>query len=133
MNLLLNIMNTFLITGGAGFVGSYLAINIKNSFSNCHVIALDNLKDEVPELNISRLQKQGVEFVHGDVRNQGDLSNFNPNWIIDYSAEPSVQAGKSNDMDYLIHTNLLGTYHCLQLASKVALILILSQQVVFIL
>jgi CDP-paratose 2-epimerase len=37
-------MKTYLITGGAGFVGSNLAIEFKNNNTNVKIIALDNLR-----------------------------------------------------------------------------------------
>ena len=61
-----------LITGGAGFVGSALAINLKINYPDYQVYALDNLKRRGSELNLSRLKTHGVEFVHGDIRNKED-------------------------------------------------------------
>ncbi|HIN48273.1 MAG TPA: NAD-dependent epimerase/dehydratase family protein, partial [Deltaproteobacteria bacterium] len=104
-----------LVTGGAGFVGSHLALALKEKFSSSKVIALDNLKRRGSELNLSRLSQGGVEFLHGDVRNPGDLGFMELDWIIECSAEPSALAGRFGDTDYLVHTNLLGTYHSLEL------------------
>ena len=107
-----------LVTGGAGFVGSHLALALKEKFPSSKVIALDNLKRRGSELNLSRLSQGGVEFMHGDVRNPGDLGFMELDWIIECSAEPSALAGRFGDTDYLVHTNLLGTYHCLELARR---------------
>ncbi len=41
-----------LITGGAGFVGSNLALDFKKNNPETHVIALDNLKRRGSELNL---------------------------------------------------------------------------------
>ena len=111
-------MKTFLITGGAGFVGSSLAILLKENYSNIHVIALDNLKRRGSELNIKRLQNNGIEFWHGDIRNTEDLNFKNIDYLIECSAEPSVLAGFDGSPDYLLNTNLGGTIHCLELARK---------------
>ena len=62
-----------LITGGAGFVGSALAINIKCNYPTYEVICLDNLKRKGSELNLPRLAKAGAVFVHGDIRNKEDF------------------------------------------------------------
>ena len=107
-----------LVTGGAGFVGSHLAMSVIQAFTGRRVIALDNLKRRGSELNLPRLHSSGVEFIHGDVRNLADLDFTELDWIIECSAEPSALAGRSGDMDYLVQTNLLGTYHCLELARK---------------
>ncbi len=99
-------------------MGSHLALALKQKFTDSKVIALDNLKRRGSELNLPRLRSGGVEFIQGDVRNPSDLDVTQPDWIIDCSAEPSALAGRNGDIDYLVHTNLLGTYHCLELARK---------------
>ena len=111
---------SILITGGAGFVGSSLAISIKKKYPDYKVISLDNLKRRGSELNIPRLVEHGVQFIHGDIRNKEDISQFEAGitTIIEASAEPSVLAGINNSPDYLINTNLMGTINCLYLAAK---------------
>lgn len=108
-----------LITGGAGFVGSSLAIALKTNYPDYQVYALDNLKRRGSELNISRLKKAGVEFVHGDIRNKEDFDAIPAvDTVIEASAEPSVLAGLDGTPDYLINTNLVGTVNCLNYALK---------------
>ena len=62
------IFKHILITGGAGFVGSNLAVMFKESYPGCGVIAFDSLKRRGSELNLERLRDCGVEFIHGDIR-----------------------------------------------------------------
>ncbi len=108
-----------LITGGAGFVGSNLAIELKKNNKDSEVVALDNLRRRGSELNISRLKKNGVEFVHGDIRNKEDFEGAGKaDIIIECSAEPSALAGFNSSPDYLLNTNLLGTINCLEYARK---------------
>ena len=59
-----------IITGGAGFVGSHLALSFKRNMPDTRVIALDNLKRRGSELALRRLASGGVEFRHGDIRNR---------------------------------------------------------------
>lgn len=108
-----------LITGGAGFVGSNLAIALKSDFPEFRIISLDNLKRRGSELNLSRLRAAEIEFIHGDIRNPEDLDAVGAfDFLIECSAEPSVLAGYSNSPGYLLNTNLVGTVHCLEAARK---------------
>lgn len=105
-----------LITGGAGFVGSNIAIKLKENFPRIAVTALDNLSRKGSELTLPRLREHGVTFVHGDVRKSEDLEFDDVDLIIECSAEPSVMAGVTSSPQYLIHTNLLGAINCFELA-----------------
>ena len=62
-----------LVTGGAGFVGSNLAISFKSEYPKAKVTALDNLRRRGSELTLTRLRQGGVTFVHGDIRSPEDL------------------------------------------------------------
>ena len=53
---------TILITGGAGFAGSNLAIKLKQKYPAYKVVALDNLKRRGSELNLSRLRENKIVF-----------------------------------------------------------------------
>jgi CDP-paratose 2-epimerase len=104
-----------LVTGGAGFVGSNIALALKRDRSDATVVAFDNLKRRGSELTLARLRAGGVEFVHGDVRAPADLaSTGHVDLIVEASAEPSVHAGYDGDPNYLIHTNLFGAANCLE-------------------
>jgi CDP-paratose 2-epimerase len=108
-----------LITGGAGFVGSSLAIWFKARYPRARIIAADNLRRRGSELNLPRLREHGVEFMHCDVRNPEDLRlAHQPDLILDCAAEPSVVAGYGDAPDYVVNTNLVGTVNCLELARR---------------
>lgn len=108
-----------LITGGAGFVGSSLAIAIKTNYPQYEVISLDNLKRKGSELNLPRLAKAGIQFVHGDIRSKEDFDALPiVDAVIEASAEPSVLEGLDGTPDYLINTNLVGTINCLNYAKR---------------
>ncbi|MGA2658679.1 MAG: NAD-dependent epimerase/dehydratase family protein [Verrucomicrobiota bacterium] len=105
-----------LITGGAGFVGSNLAVAIRRQWPDSTVVCMDNLYRRGAELNVPRLQSGGVEFCPGDVREPGTFPPGPFDFLIECSAEPSVLAGQDGSPDYLFQTNLVGAYRCLEKA-----------------
>ena len=106
-----------LVTGGAGFVGSNLCLYFKQDFPGARVIAFDNLKRRGAELNLSRLNRAGVRFIHGDIRNKEDFAQLDDvDLMIECSAEPSVSAGYNGSSEYVVNTNLMGTSNCLEFA-----------------
>jgi CDP-paratose 2-epimerase len=108
-----------LITGGAGFVGSNLAVSLAGRHPEWDVLALDNLYRRGSKLNLPRLEQAGVEFVEGDVREPDDLAALPAcTALIECSAEPSVMSGVDGDTAYLVHTNLTGAYNCLERARR---------------
>lgn len=122
-----------LVCGGAGFIGSSLALGLKQAYPDLQIICLDNLRRRGSELNLNRLKEAGIVFLHGDIRCSGDLDPevLTVDTIIDCSAEPSVLAGFSSP-EYVLHTNLVGTVNILELARKVnARLLFLSTSRVY--
>jgi CDP-paratose 2-epimerase len=109
---------TVLVTGGAGFIGSSLAIAFKARHPADRVVAFDNLRRRGAELNVVRLRGADVEFRHGDVRSPDDLAPFAAalDVILECSAEPSVLAGRDGQARYVVDTNLTGCVNCLELA-----------------
>jgi len=105
-----------LITGGAGFVGSNLAMALRGAFPAAEIVSMDNLYRRGSELNVPRLHKAGVQFHRGDVRDAGAFPSGAFDFLIECSAEPSVLAGQDGSPDYLFQTNLAGAYHCLEKA-----------------
>lgn len=106
------------ITGGAGFVGSNLAISFREKYPRMRVLVMDNLKRRGSELNLVRLRKHEIEFCHGDIRCPEDFPAADYDAMIECSAEPSVLAGFGGSPLYVINTNLAGTINCLEEARK---------------
>ncbi len=100
-------------------MGSNLAVLFKQSNPDLHIVCFDNLNRRGSELNLKRILEYGIEFIHGDVRQRDDLKKItNVDIVIDAAAEPSVLAGLSGDLEYLIDTNLNGTINSLYLAKE---------------
>lgn len=122
-----------LITGGAGFVGSRVALAFRET-EGAQVTVLDNLRRRGSELNLVSLRDSGIEFVHGDIRVADDLAGLAGNFdlMVEASAEPSVAAGQGESPSYVISANLFGTSNCLEFARKRAgLFLFLSTSRVY--
>src|SRR5882724_6916326 len=116
---------TILVTGGAGFVGSNLCLKLKEKYPGYSIIAFDNLKRRGSELSIGDFQKNGISFIHGDIRNQEDiLAAGEFDVLIEASAEPSVTAGLVSDPTYVINNNLYGSINCFNTCLKNKAILI---------
>ena len=108
-----------LVTGGAGFVGSTLALLLQRDVAGIDVTAFDNLRRRGSELALDRLRAGGVTFRHGDVRSADDLSDAGPfDILIECSAEPSVHAGYDGSPAYVLDTNLTGAARCLDAARR---------------
>jgi CDP-paratose 2-epimerase len=112
-------MRRVLITGGAGFVGANLAVGLAARHADWELIAFDNLHRRGSELNLPRLDEAGVAFVKGDVRDADDLIAIESvDALVECSAEPSALSGLDGDTAYVVHTNLMGAYNCLELARR---------------
>jgi CDP-paratose 2-epimerase len=108
-----------LITGGAGFIGSSLALALVARHPGWEIVACDNLFRRGSELNLPRLKAAGVTFAHADVRHSGDLDRIGAiDALVECSAEPSVMAAVGGPTDYIVDTNLMGAYRCLELAAR---------------
>ena len=102
-----------LVTGGCGFIGSHVALHLCEKGNKVSV--MDNLVRRGAEQNIALLERHGISFFHGDVRNPEDLANL-PSGIelvCDTSAQPSVVTGYANPL-FDITNNGLGAIHLLE-------------------
>ncbi|MGB7767857.1 MAG: NAD-dependent epimerase/dehydratase family protein [Verrucomicrobiia bacterium] len=109
------------ITGACGFVGSTLALGLKEGWPDWEIVGLDSLVRAGSEINRPRLLKHGIKLVHGDIRNPSDLEALPCcNWILDAAANPSVLAGVDGKTSsrQLIEHNLTGTVNLLELARQ---------------
>ncbi|HLO50822.1 MAG TPA: NAD-dependent epimerase/dehydratase family protein [Kamptonema sp.] len=124
---------SILILGGAGFIGSSLAIGLKKLHPQWQIICLDNLRRRGSELNLARMKHFNIQFVYGDIRSSADLDPvvLKVDCIIDCAAEPSVVTGFTSPK-YVLQTNLLGTVNVLELARQMgASLLFLSTSRVY--
>ncbi len=108
-----------LITGGAGFVGSSLAVDLRRRFPALRVTAFDNLYRRGSELNLPAAGARGraiSSMATCAARRICAACASRPGLLIECSAEPSAQAGYGGSPEPLIRTNLDGCFHCLEYA-----------------
>ena len=120
------------ITGGAGFIGSNLCLQLKSKYPDYSLVAFDNLRRRGSELNLQDFKEAGIEFIHGDIRNPEDLQALGLfDLMIEASAEPSVLAGLSTDPTFVIQNNLYGSINCFNacLHNKAKLIFLSTSRV----
>jgi len=112
-------MKRILITGGCGFIGSSLAVELASQ--GYSVTVLDNLSRRGSEILLNKVLTCGIKFVHGDVRNPEDLAKLKEEYalMIESSAEASVLTGTNGqDARYLLNVNLQGSINCFELARE---------------
>ncbi|MCC7290218.1 GDP-mannose 4,6-dehydratase [bacterium] len=109
-------MNTLLITGGAGFIGSNSARYFKDKGWN--VVVFDNLSRKGSKDNLKWLQDNyDIKFVKGDIRKYSDLEKaFKPNpitHILHLAAQTTVTLSVTDPRnDFEI--NAQGTFNVLE-------------------
>lgn len=104
-----------LITGGCGFIGSNLAVALKQDGHS--VTCFDNLSRRGSEILRDRIREFGCRFVKGDIRKKADLARLKGGFdlMIECSAEPSVLVGsKGSDAWFMIENNLIGSVNCFE-------------------
>lgn len=111
-----------LITGGCGFLGSNLAAHaLKERYE---LVVFDNLYRAGSIDNLSWLQAQGkFDFVHGDIRNQNDISrlvkSFRPDAIFHLAGQVAMTTSIANPrMDFEV--NAMGTHNLLEAVREYA-------------
>jgi len=123
-----------LVTGVCGFVGSTLAECLLERVEGVRVVGMDNLMRPGAETNRMRIERLGVEFIHGDLRSASDIASL-PfcEWVIDAAANPSVLAGISGagSSRRLFEHNLAGFCNVLEYCRehKAGLLLLSSSRV----
>jgi len=107
-----------LITGGCGFIGSNLAIFLKEKIKNVKITSVDNLSRKGSRLNHKRLSQKKIKNFKSDIGKSNKLTRF-PKFdlIIHCAAEPAIEASRKK-VDEVFNSNLIGTFNILKKCAK---------------
>lgn len=113
-------MNTLLVTGGCGFIGSHFIKHFLKSHPGVRVVNLDRLSYCGNRENTRALEGTAdYEFVWGDICDPVIVNRLmkQADAVMHFAAETHVDRSIDNPDDFL-RTNILGTRNLLELALK---------------
>lgn len=111
---------TYLITGAAGFIGSYLSKRLLDS--GCKVIGIDNINDYYDvNLKYSRLEKlkefENFIFIKEDISDKTVImkifEEYKPHVVVNLAAQAGVRYSIENP-DVYMQSNVIGFFNILE-------------------
>lgn len=112
-------MNSILVTGGAGFIGSNFIHYFLNQYKNYQIINLDLLTYAGNLENLAGIEESRYVFIKGDICNrtlvEEIFSKYNIQNVIHFAAESHVDNSISGPEPFL-RTNIIGTFTLLDVA-----------------
>jgi len=115
-------MESILVTGGAGFIGSNYVNYFLHQYTGCRIINLDALTYAGDLRNLKEVENNPRHiFVKGDILDRPFLENVfvdqNISGVIHFAAESHVDNSIAGP-EAFIRTNVLGTFTLLDVARK---------------
>ncbi len=110
----------YLVTGGAGFMGSNFIKYLLKKYRDCEVINLDKLTYSGNLDNLKEIeQDKRYRFVRGDITDKELVEKLvrNVDIIVNFAAETHVDRSIADPTEFL-RTNVFGTYVLLEAARK---------------
>ena len=116
-------MKTYLVTGGAGFIGSNFILFMLKKYSDIKIINLDKLTYAGNLDNLKSVENdERYIFIKGDICNKRLIKEIFKKYTIDYivhfAAESHVDRSINNP-EVFVKTNVLGTVTVLNAAKEV--------------
>ncbi len=110
-------MKTYLVTGGAGFIGSNFVLAECNR-REARIVSLDLLTYAGNMMNLESLQEDPNHiFVQGDIGDRDLVRNllnkYRPCAVVNFAAESHVDRSIDGPEDF-IQTNVMGTFRLLE-------------------
>ena len=113
---------SILITGVAGFIGSFLCKRVLNDFPNTKVIGIDNMNDyydvKIKEYRLEELMSNpNFTFIKGNIADK-ELVNktfidYKPSIVVNLAAQAGVRYSIDHP-DVYIESNIIGFYNILE-------------------
>ncbi len=115
-------MKTYLVTGGAGFIGSNFVIYMLNKYDDVKIINVDKLTYAGNLENLKSVENNPrYSFVQADICDKEAISKiFKENdvdYVVNFAAESHVDRSITNP-EIFVQTNVLGTVNMLQCAKE---------------
>ena len=122
------IMQTILVTGVAGFIGSNLVLELLCSMSPVQIIGLDNMNDyydvSIKEYRLEQIAVSAAEhsdsqwtFIKGNLADKALIdkifADYKPEIVVNLAAQAGVRYSITNP-DAYIESNLIGFYNILE-------------------
>ena len=111
-------MSHYLVTGGAGFIGSNFVHHILENTDHS-ITVLDKLTYAGNRASLEGLDERRFTFVHGDITDAELVDSLFPqvDAVVHYAAESHNDNSLNNPRPFL-ETNIIGTYTLLEAARK---------------
>ena len=115
-------MKTYLVTGGAGFIGSNFIIYMLNKYDDIKIINVDKLTYAGNPENLKAIENNiNYKFIKADICDKGAIEKiFKENdidYVVNFAAESHVDRS-IKDPEIFVKTNVLGTVNLLNIAKE---------------
>ena len=113
---------TVLVTGAAGFIGSFLSERLLSDFEDIRVIGFDSINDyydiRLKESRLEKLQKhRNFIFIKANLTDKDKVSEvfrkYSPQIVVNLAAQAGVRYSITNP-DAYIESNIIGFYNILE-------------------
>lgn len=113
---------TVLVTGAAGFIGSFLSERLLSDFKNIRVIGFDSVNDyydiRLKESRLEKLQKhRNFIFIKANLADKDKVNEvfreYSPQIVVNLAAQAGVRYSITNP-DAYIESNIIGFYNILE-------------------
>lgn len=110
----------FLVTGGAGFIGSNFVRYLLSTVPESKITVVDNLSYAGNKHNLDKLPKNRVSFVKADINETRRMAKLfrRADYVVHFAAESHVDRSIYQSSKDFIVANVLGTHSLLEALRK---------------